>query len=409
MRFQADMVIPLHGMDDLGQEAKATTTFVSYRLCLRLKDEDKHQGGLPLEIVSEQLTHIRASDYKQALGFKVSPEWMDSTITGKRFAANYISTDEEQKAVLIHQDNGPGKSSGGRTRRLSTDRLPRTVLSSANALENPTASLVRQEMRSWKLLQLEPTALRRPDHITAPVIMDARGSHLPATLWNLAHDRGRKDELTEQRVYATAANRLAELLDDVKTLRVDRDDKRDTLTLSVAGRDGTFHPARFLSDGTLRFLALAVLELDPRSQGVICMEEPENGIHPARIPAILSLLRDIAVDTSEAVGPQNPLRQVIINTHSPTVVLKVPEDSLLIAETLSVRGDDGFAFGKVVFSAIAGTWRQKLGGNVLPRGNLLTYLNPLRGEFDDHDGHLNEHRRVLDNPSVQEFLFGDAA
>jgi hypothetical protein len=38
------------------------------------------------------------------------------------------------------------------------------------------------------------------------------------------------------------------------------------------------------------------------------MEEPENGIHPERIGAMLTLLQDIAVDPTEPVGDDNPLR-----------------------------------------------------------------------------------------------------
>jgi predicted ATPase len=58
-----------------------------------------------------------------------------------------------------------------------------------------------------------------------------------------------------------------------------------------------------------RFLALAVLELDPEAQNLLCLEEPENGIHPERIPAMLKLLQDIATDVDEPIGPDNPLRR----------------------------------------------------------------------------------------------------
>ena len=45
-----------------------------------------------------------------------------------------------------------------------------------------------------------------------------------------------------------------------------------------------------LSDGSLRFFALSVFALDPHETGLICLEELENGIHPARIPAMIRLL-----------------------------------------------------------------------------------------------------------------------
>ena len=60
---------------------------------------------------------------------------------------------------------------------------------------------------------------------------------------------------------------------------------------------------------------------------------------------MLRLLQDIATDTDSPVDEENPLRQVIINTHSPSVVLQTPEDSLLVAELVEgIRvSDDGKA------------------------------------------------------------------
>ena len=87
------------------------------------------------------------------------------------------------------------------------------------------------------------------------------------------------------------------MVDDIAEVEVEKDDKRELLTLIIKDKDGTLHSARSLSDGTLRFIGLAVLELDPQTNGVICMEEPENGIHPEKIISVLKLLQDIAVDS----------------------------------------------------------------------------------------------------------------
>lgn len=119
-----------------------------------------------------------------------------------------------------------------------------------------------------------------------------------------------------------------------------RAERRELLTLEVTDHDGTVHPARSLSDGMLRFLALAILEADPQARGLVCLEEPENGIHPRRIPAMLQLLQDIAVDVECPVGPDDLLRQVIVNTHSPAVVPQVPDASLLVAEWKEIVQED---------------------------------------------------------------------
>lgn len=219
---------------------------------------------------------------------------------------------------------------------------------------------------------MEPSALREPDLISAPAPMGSNGSHLASTLYRLS----RQDE----RVYSRIANRLSELIDDIREVDIDIDLKRDLLSLFAKGKDGTIHPARSLSDGTLRFLALAVIELDPTAQGVLCLEEPENGIHPDRLPAMLSLIQDIATDTDSEVGFDNPLRQVIINTHSPAVVRAVPEDSLVVAASKETVKEDQ-RFQRVSFCCLPGTWRENDPANTVPLGSLMGYLKSVEGEY----------------------------
>jgi hypothetical protein len=118
---------------------------------------------------------------------------------------------------------------------------------------------------------------------------------------------------------------------------------------------------------------------------------------------MLELLQDIAVDVTEPVTPENPLRQVIVNTHSPVVVNEIPDDSLLVAET--VRGvRDGGRFPKLQLSCLPGTWRaQDNGCAVTSRGSLLAYLSPnIRLGEREHDERSSGHRpRVMDRPDMQ--------
>ena len=124
---------------------------------------------------------------------------------------------------------------------------------------------------------------------------------------------------------------------------------------------------RALSDGTLRFLALVTLLLDPASCQVLCMEEPENGMHPARIPATVQLLRDFAVDPMLAPGVDNPIRQVLLNTHSPDVVRQLDADEVLFVDALEDR------VGQVArVYAIEGRWRS--GGAIAPLQRLIDFL-----------------------------------
>lgn len=413
MSFEAEMIVPPEGTDDLGQKAQATVTFLRYALKLAYRVEDGSHSLGRLEVLSEDLTYITKGDaHKHILFGHAVGNWRRTAVIGHR-TAPFISTEGigEARVIRVHQDGG----SGGRPRLLSASNLPRTALSTVNAAEAPTATMARLEMRSWRLLQLEPSCLRRPDPFTAPAKLSSDGSHLAATLYRL--DRAGASlsgngPSGNSRAFTQVANRLSELIDDVRRVFVERDERRELLTLCVTGRDGTIHPARALSDGTLRFLALAVLELDPETTGLLCFEEPENGIHPDRIPAMLELLREIATDVREPVGPENPLRQVIVNTHSPSVVAEMRDEDVLMAHLRASA--DGESKG-LSFSCLPGTWRsERAQTRTSPKGDFLPYLRPI--VFGDPRGHGKDDRepsswggtRVADRRDLQEaFDFGD--
>jgi predicted ATPase len=82
-------------------------------------------------------------------------------------------------------------------------------------------------------------------------------------------------------------------------------------------------PATRLSDGTLRFLALLAILLDAGSAPVVCIEEPELGLHPDA----LSIIADLLVEASQKT-------QVIVTTQSDALVSALTEqvDSVLVTE-----------------------------------------------------------------------------
>lgn len=382
MTLSAEMIVPRSGQDDLGQEAEATSTFLRYSLALTHRDAEASGAGGPLEILREELSYITQGDAFRHLLFEHSAsKWRRSVVKSDRRGGPFISTEGEgpERTIRMHQDGG---GSRGRPLGYLARRLPRTVLSRSNSAESPTALLARREMQSWRMLQLEPASLRESDPFEAPPRLGSDGSHLPATLHRLARERRSGNGAGEEgQLYAQLANRLAELFEDVRDLWVDRNEKRELLTVHVRTADETDHPAPALSDGSLRFLALAVLEQDSESQGLLCLEEPENGVHPERLPAMLRLLQDLSTQLDEEVGPDNPLRQVILNTHSPAVVQLVPEESLIVAVPIDVLPSVRRSRG-VSFRALAGTWRQKdpEAPEPVAPGSLLSYLRPVNLE-----------------------------
>ncbi|HEU0072811.1 MAG TPA: ATP-binding protein [Dehalococcoidia bacterium] len=398
MSIAAEMVIRGSGEDEFRQRAEASATFVRYELELSLRPSSEGRLKQRFRLEREDLSYISKSEAKRSIAFPHKQEWRESVVRPSSRRTPFISTDLEKGIVNLHADrmqfSEKSRRGGGKPAAYPAETLPRTALSSAqNAEETRTAVLVRKEMRNWRLLQLEPSAMREPDDFQSEDWMTVTGAHIPATLYRIASSLA--DAEHEGRIYATTANRLAELVEGVRTIRVDRDDTRQALSLMMTDRYGLELPASALSDGTMRFIALTVLQQDPSETGVICLEEPENGIHPERIEAMLRLLNDIAVDVESPVSDENPLRQIIINTHSPIVARLVGDGDLLFASVRSRRVDRR-RVPELGLACLDSTWRSESGMETIPIGKVMAYLQGVTDtEGEDETSQLRR-RRVMD-------------
>ena len=404
MSIEAEMIIPEEGVDDLGQQAKATTTLLRYRVVLAYRVDDSLPSLATLELIEERLEHLKLGDWGKHLKFADHRrDWRDSVLKGKR-RVPFISTTIQggNRAIKVHQDGGDSSP-----QTILSKTSPRTVLSTINTAESPTALLARREMQSWKLLQLESSALRESDEFTTQPGLGSDGSHLPATLYGLARSKKNSNSVSQgKEIYAQVAAWLSELIDEVAAVRIDRDERRELLTLEVVDQSGTVYPARTLSDGALRFLALSVLESDPKATGLICMEEPENSIHPSRIPLILGLLQNMATDVTIPIGSDNPLRQVIVSTHSASVIQEIFDDTLLIAELGEDEPDSQQSSG-ARFSWLSDTWRVAVLPEVPPvsKDQLLAYLGPTMPRTAPPKSRLQRNQRLIDRSDIQPLLF----
>ncbi len=363
MRFVAEFIVDRHIQDDFGRDARPSATFLRYELELAYvpSTDPFGIGGDRIRLVTEDLGYITQGNAAKRIPWNHSKrDFRDQVLFNRRRGSAYISTSDDG-SVAVHQEG----DSHGRPRRSSADRAPRTVVSTTTTSDDPTVLAARREMQSWRILALEPSALRRPDSMTDPDVMTVTGEHMPAALRRIQVRRG-PDALAA--VTSTAAR-----LTDVRSVAVDIDPQRQTLTLRATIRSGPDLPARSLSDGTLRFLALCVIANDPDYRGLICMEEPENGIHPARIDVMADLVRGIAVDPTEAPGDENPMRQVIVNTHSPRYVMAQHADDLLFAENATVVRE-GRSVPTLRLLPLVGTWRERRGRATLTQKDIGVFL-----------------------------------
>lgn len=380
MSFAVEMIVPRIVEDDLGAITEVKTTFLRYELGLGYEEPHGPAGVGRLILTHEQLSHINKGEAKKHLRFPHSArEFRDSVVSNERRAGLFLSTAVKEGMTVINM-HGDGGSSGKPSPRAA-NKTGRTILSTVNVKDYPTILAARREMESWQQLALEPSSLRKPNGYNDPKHLAADGSYLAATLYRIAVDsESATDGRTRDDLYSRVATRLSELTGiDVDTIEVELDPVREVFTLFLTERGGLRLPARALSEGTLRFLALCVLLEDPSFTGVMCLEEPENGIHPANLPSIVELVRDIAVDVNEAPGDDNPFRQVIINTHSPGVIQLCDPDDLIMADIRRTRSEEGTPVRALRCMPYKNSWRVTGHEPSFEKGDMLPYLTAPQG------------------------------
>ena len=168
------------------------------------------------------------------------------------------------------------------------------------------------------------------------------GNHIPQILARL--------KIENPREFSSVSRDMANLVPSLQSIDVESEPKGRT-TIYAVMRDKRRFSIRLLSDGTLRFLALATLRNDPQRRGIsggLCFEDPEMGVHPSTLKRIVRLLRGMATDLNDPEDLKLPLRQVLVTTHSPELVshLNIEQGELLFAD-MAMRVEPGVSMAQV--------------------------------------------------------------
>lgn len=145
----------------------------------------------------------------------------------------------------------------------------------------------------------------------------------------------------------------------------------------TAMHGGVVTPASLLPDSVVRAIQLAALEQD-RTRSLVLLEEPECGLSPDRLPALLRLLLELAADTQWPSGDENRPSQLIMVTQSPFLVRQVPEQCLLLAEARAEERN-GHVVVQPRFGGLPRTWRDRAyrGTQTASPESLAPYLTPV--------------------------------
>ena len=204
------------------------------------------------------------------------------------------------------------------TLRPDTIRPGESILSQRDDPDHyPKLHWLGKQYRSIRLYrnwELGPDAgLRQSPRADQPnAFLTERGENLPLMLSKLRGDGRQQFVKTLQQIY-----------DGIVDFQVEVGDGRATLFLVEQGAGGRYIPASRLSDGTLRYMAIAAILLDPQPPPLVVIEEPELGLHPDVVLCIGEMLIQAAERT-----------QLVVTTHSRVLVnaLEYYPSSVVVCE-----------------------------------------------------------------------------
>jgi predicted ATPase len=250
----------------------------------------------------------------------------DAWIAAHPALSSMAHYDEEDDLLITLEPNASAFEAA--QRRLTISRLREnthssaetdrhsSLLSRSNPFFGQTIDDVAAELRSIRFAHLEPERLRLASDRAAGAALAADGSNLPTAFAALPPD---------VRVQIRAD--LADLVPGLRSIEVVP--AEEELRLEIEFTDGARVPARVLSDGTLRLVALLTLLRSAQPGTLIAVEEPENGIYPGRLRAFVEKLVDATTPRDGALPPQ-----VLLTTHSPAILaaLRDRPETLVLAD-----------------------------------------------------------------------------
>ena len=253
--------------------------------------------------------------------------------------------------------SGNGTASRSRAEPLAPNGREAGI--SAPDLRGPALE-IRRRLDSWRVYHFHDTSEFAPLRKTADVhdrhALRADGANLPAFLLALRETHPRTYTLIRR-----AVQFILPFLDDFVLRPFGKRGDAVRLGWTHRNSDESFD-VRSLSDGALRFIALATLFQQPSElrPGVFLLDEPELGMHPAAINLLAAMVR-----SASAEG------QVVLTTQSPILLdYFAPEDLIVCrrenGETRTRRHDSEALAVWLEDSSLGELWEQNyLGGRPL--------------------------------------------
>jgi predicted ATPase len=213
----------------------------------------------------------------------------------------------------------PGESGAVTDQRTNVSPTELMISQVKDPTKYPAASAVLEELGGWTFyrdIDVGPESLvRQPALLRPDIRLLPNGSNLSSVFY--AIQQGHPDDWSE----------ILEIVNTAYPGFV-------KLSVPPGGGDGKVHlrwfeepyqkegvSANLLSDGTLKLLCLIAILMNPDPPPLICIDEPEVGLHPDWIKLVAEMMQSAAART-----------QLIVATHSPQIVARLDPEQVIVAE-----------------------------------------------------------------------------
>jgi predicted ATPase len=239
-----------------------------------------------------------------------------------QYISSFIPTDDDSlifKNELILFHNSTRYSQEPYSENINTGEKESKLSYQAKRKPGKVASYVLNALENWRVYHFHDTSesskLKKWGDLNDNLYLRPDARNLAAFLYELKE--------TSEHEYQTirdAIQMVAPFFDDFMFRpKKTNDGEKIRLEWREKGSDYPFLAHHF-SDGTLRFICLATLLLQPEKPSTILIDEPELGLHPYAITILVSLMKQATVEN-----------QLIVSTQSVPLVNQMnPEDIIVV-------------------------------------------------------------------------------
>jgi len=291
----------------IGANGAGKSNFISVFGMLRHLIEERLQSYVAQAGGADALLHFgRKQTSRLMLQLEFKPDEL-----GYRVELEPSATD-----ALFFEEEICGRSQGlTRTLGLGSGHTETRMRKTLNA----DFQRVLERLQNWRVYHFHDTSasakVKQTQDIGDNEVLRPDASNLAAFLFLLRT----KHPESYQRIVATI-RLVAPFFDDFRLRPSPFNEQKLLLEWSERNSDAYFN-AHALSDGTLRFICLATLLLQPTLPSLVLIDEPELGLHPYAVQVLAGLVRSASHRT-----------QVILSTQSVTLVNQLAPEDLVVVD-----------------------------------------------------------------------------